>query len=243
MIAIGVIATGVLANEARASDPTPPLASSGWTGCHVGVSAGISAGRQDTIDEPNTNGVADPTGFSWNSPDGSHIKSDGRGFSGGLNAGCDWQSSVGETALVFGGIIDLASLGASGDGISALSSDTHTTFDANWAATLRGRLGVATDSLLLFVTGGVAFADIDVGGYDHDTVPGSGIMDATGGGHTTGWVAGAGGEWKLDDHLTVGLEYLHMKFDGLEAADTVNGVLFDSDIGIDTVRVGLNWRM
>ena len=38
-----------------------------------------------------------------------------------------------------------------------------------------------------------------------------------------GWVAGAGGEWKVNRNWIVGVEYLHMEFDGRSFSATGAG--------------------
>ncbi len=71
--------------------------------------------------------------------------------------------------------------------------------DASWAdlgesdslASIRLRAGIPIDRLLVYGTGGVAFADFE----------------------DSSWVAGAGVEYAITDKLSAGLEYLHYDFD------------------------------
>jgi len=72
--------------------------------------------------------------------------------------------------------------------------------DASWAdlgesdslSSIRLRAGIPIDRLLVYGTGGVAFADFE----------------------DSSWVAGAGVEYAITDKLSAGLEYLHYDFDG-----------------------------
>jgi len=80
----------------------------------------------------------------------------------------------------------------------------------NWLATVRSRLGwAAFDSLLIYGTGGVAFSDWQVN--MHMTSAGVDAVfqsDQT----RTGWTAGAGMEYGIDQHWSAKAEFLYMDF-------------------------------
>jgi outer membrane immunogenic protein len=111
-------------------------------------------------------------------------------FIGGVHIGYNWQSGE----RVFGVEADASF----GDGLDYLAS-------------LRARLGYATDNLLLYVTAGVAFA-----GFDDSTV----VMSYGDNKHSldfsgdseVGAVVGVGGEYKLSSNWSVGLEGLYYFF-------------------------------
>lgn len=109
-----------------------------------------------------------------------------------------------------------------------------------YLASLRARLGVATDRTLLYITGGIAFR----GGEDQDVVGiaagggegGDGFFFGGDGGNgaaggfaieenrrddETGWVAGAGVDHMLSHNVSVGLEGLYYGFDGDDTDITV----------------------
>src|SRR5690606_12028255 len=74
-----------------------------------------------------------------------------------------------------------------------------------WFGTLRGRLGYAADRVLLYVTGGLAYANnsfeftgVDLVGNNFT------ISDST---TKTGYVLGAGVEWAVAGSWTVKAEY------------------------------------
>lgn len=102
--------------------------------------------------------------------------------------------------------------------------------DVNWLASLRGRAGVAFDSVLLYATAGVAGAGIDYTDLDFD--PG-----VTASGTHFGWTAGVGAEVAVSDNMSLKAEYLYYDF----AAQTYDlGTPDDVSFNLHTVKVGLN---
>ena len=59
-----------------------------------------------------------------------------------------------------------------------------------------------------------------------------------------GWTVGGGVEWALIDNWTAKVEYLYVKLDNeTYFANTCgNGLGFDADLDVHTVKVGLNYR-
>ena len=109
--------------------------------------------------------------------------------------------------------------------------------ETDWSASARARFGWVNGHVLLYVTGGAAWTDINV--FAHDTarteffeftgfgVPltnGLGIPPASSLGAISnsnfskvddvrlGWTAGGGGEWAITDMVSVGVEYRHSDF-------------------------------
>ncbi|MDX2307161.1 MAG: hypothetical protein NW216_02875 [Hyphomicrobium sp.] len=142
---------------------------------------------------------------------------------------------------------DISALDASAGARSAIAADTRATFDANWLATLRARLGLRAGGGLWHVTGGVADSEVTTSAFDDASVIGPGIMQISGKGTKSGWVVGGGVEWPFAPNPSVGLEYIHAEFGDVQAngeAATIPGAYptFEGDLDIDIVRVGLNWR-
>lgn len=91
------------------------------------------------------------------------------GFLGGVQVGFNWQAGV----WVFGVEADISFADVNGastlgptlafPGLAPIPGSTYTSnWDMNWFGTVRGRLGfTAANTLLLYVTGGLAYADID----------------------------------------------------------------------------------
>jgi opacity protein-like surface antigen len=251
------IASTVLAaaiSGAKAADlavGTEPAPAWSWTGCYVGANVGYVRGDDDALDAPFTEGPFAGAGFSWNNagPPYETIGSDSSSAIGGGEVGCDYAMPLGGVEVVIGAAADISALGLSGDGTSAIASDTHTSFDVDWAGTIRGRLGVATSpALLIYATGGYAAAGIDVRAFDLSGVPTLGMMDVSGGGTESGWVVGGGGEWRFAENWSMSVEYLHFDFDDIVATGPATFPVgafprFENDITFDTVRVGVKFRM
>lgn len=230
-----------------AADQASATGAASWTGCYLGANAGYARADADATDAPF---LYDPFTDSWLSWNGAGapfetISMDDGGLAGGVEAGCDRQFDLGSTAFVLGGVVDFSLMNLGANGTSAIRSDTHTSFDIDWAASARVRAGVAASDVLVYVTGGYALADVDVRAYDRQA---PNRMDVSGGGTEGGWVAGGGVEWRFQPNWSVGLEYLHYDFGTVTATGAAiepSGAFprFENDVTLDTIRVGLKWRM
>lgn len=124
----------------------------------------------------------------------------------------------------------------------------------SWIGTTRGRLGWAWGNVLLYATGGVAYANTSYA-YAVSNISGGGTTDVAALDSATqlGWTAGGGLEWGFGAWSLKG-EYLHYDL-GIHtltaACSTVIGgctgpapTLFSTHFGEtgDIVRVGLNYR-
>jgi outer membrane immunogenic protein len=83
----------------------------------------------------------------------------------------------------------------------------------NWMASTRLRAGVVWERFLFYGTGGAAFADVSVHGFDQFLGIGptrfqSSSDDAT----VIGWTAGLGAEYAVVKAFSLGLEYRHSDF-------------------------------
>src|SRR6185312_12047858 len=82
-------------------------------------------------------------------------------------------------------------------------------FKSDWLVTLRPRLGYAFDRLLLYATGGLAIANQK---FSQSIVQlntpfvETGAVSRT----STGWTAGAGAEYALDNRWSLKAEYLYV---------------------------------
>jgi outer membrane immunogenic protein len=183
-----------------------------WTGFYLGVSAG-AAHERAAWTVPGI--VTTPT-----SGDGGTIF--------GATVGFNFQRA----SWVFGIEGDWSRTDADVFPIQACGGGCGTGVD--WLATLRGRAGIlVSPTTLLFVTGGIAWADIEsrvVGVSQSETV--------------TGWVAGAGFEVKLDSRWSVKGEYLRVELDdSLACSATTCGVVNNATNNrMDVLRAGLNFK-
>ncbi len=238
------LAALVAAGPARAADLAPtykaaPAATSlSWSGLYFGGDiggvfgggAGISNFFQDDSDPKFANNA------QRQSPSPS-------AFTGGLHAGYNWQFAPAWMLGIEGDWqwtrprysfcrqtdIGSAACSDNGNGFANISSETRS------IGTVRARIGQTFDRLMVYGTGGVAFADIKT------TV-----------GVKTGWAAGGGIEWMFSPNWSVRAEYLHIDLG--KVSNTLNlttdncegsgpcGVTWSRDVRYDTVRAGLSYR-
>jgi outer membrane immunogenic protein len=119
-----------------------------------------------------------------------------------------------------------------------ITQSTNANQSIDWYGTVRGRAGwIATPNLLLFGTGGFAYGRVDdsasyvmtfaglavaptpVGGFSFTCFPGVTCFTGSSSAIRTGWTAGGGAEWLLDQHWSAKIEYQFV------------------DLGTETIRV------
>lgn len=84
-----------------------------------------------------------------------------------------------------------------------------TSFNIDWLATIRGRTGIAFDSTLFYVTGGLAFGHVKNGVDLSDVTVGTGTSFAQNQ-TKVGWTAGVGVEHMLSQHWTARAEFRYV---------------------------------
>lgn len=109
----------------------------------------------------------------------------------GGQLGLDWQSGN----LVLGAEADLAWAGMNADEDHSGDGDV-----VDYLGSARLRAGAALDRFLVYGTGGLGVAGI------------SDPLDDDPGELELGWTAGAGGEYLLNDRMSVGVQYQHYGF-------------------------------
>jgi len=239
-----MLATGALAADLPVKAPPMLAPVYGWTGFYIGVNGGYSWGRANTSIAP----LASPFPTTAFAP--FHQSVDG-GLGGG-QIGYNWQLDpkwvVGLEADIQGtGERSSASLVAVGPRFGAFSSGlpnpfpgpdfnaiatlaTSLSYDLQWFATFRGRVGLlATPDSLLYATGGLALGDFKYSAATTltSTVFGPGSAGTTPTGVVlalpvgaaasssdtrVGWTVGAGIEHKFTPNWSGKLEYLYMDF-------------------------------
>jgi outer membrane immunogenic protein len=121
-----------------------------WAGLYVGVHAGVAWHKAK----------ADTSGTYYGD---QHLADTKAGFIGGGLIGYNLQAGN----IIYGLEADISGLSAKAKDANRVSLEGtpvaryNLESDIDWMATLRGRLGVTTGDLLIFVTGGVAWADIN----------------------------------------------------------------------------------
>jgi outer membrane immunogenic protein len=153
------------------------------------------------------------------------------GLAGGT-VGYNWQTG----ALVFGIEADGAwsnaapSLNVTGAPLGLTFADK---IDA--MGTVRGRIGYAFDQVLVYGTGGYAWADNKVTATNF----GASSSDS----HTlNGWAAGAGVEVMFAPKWSVKAEYLYRRFESQNYTFPAIGVLQVADPHVNSVQVGVNYH-
>lgn len=188
-----IIAFGASAQAADLAAPRMPIAAAvvapvfSWTGFYAGLNVGIGFA--------NTNLGAFALPFA--------LSGSGTGIVAGGQIGYNHQ-------------INNIVLGLEGDlgyfGVSRRAGDANGNFVAwrtTWDASIRGRLGVAIDRTLLYVTGGVAFADMRINGAAGQPIAFFPFSESQ---TRVGWTVGVGVEHAVTQNWTVRAEYLYANY-------------------------------
>ena len=252
----------------------PPPAIYSWSGFYIGanIGGGWSRNNTDGFDGPLFPPVLllppvvaiptiIPAQLGTLASTGNHS-----GVIGGGQIGYNWQVKQ----FVLGVEADAVGTGLRGSSASAMRSfgapivigaPVTQTVAVNfgridWMASFRGRLGIAADRTLFYVTGGAAVAGI--GGSTTTVTDGPGIaipagsFSATNGGSTTRWGATVGGgvEWAFSNNWSVAGEYRHTDFGNRSTVITIpdgfGGVLatgaMNARLTVDQATARLNYR-
>jgi outer membrane immunogenic protein len=234
-----------------------------WTGFYVGgnFGGGWSADPKVTF-TPN-----DP--FSAIPGAGGPISFNTSGPVGGFQAGYNWQLNQ---AWLVGVESDFDFSAIAGQGTSThifagfISLQQAADEKVQWFGTVRGRVGyLATNSLLLYGTGGFAYGRVAESVHYSDLGPvglggspgGSCLVGACYSGASapvsTGWTAGGGAELALMNHWTVKAEYLYVSLGSnnfteanlpsiFVAAPTASITAHFSDTNFHVARAGVNYK-
>jgi outer membrane immunogenic protein len=263
-----VVVTAVLAAGLPAlAEGTPPPA---FGGSYFGVNAGIARGSSDYTTSPGCPPSATDAVFCNAPPDasaanGTAVAASGSGdlssteFTGGIQVGYNWQRGN----FIFGGEGDFGALNlsqsASTTGVFPFPflGTTYALLDrmsTSWLATVRGRLGyTVTPGLLLYATGGVAFADFKFSSSYSDNAIDATFPGGNGFGSKSevraGWVVGGGGEWLLGGPWSIKAEYLYLDFGSMSVAVPISNtpvfaqqMQVKADLSAHVARVGINYH-
>jgi outer membrane immunogenic protein len=229
LLFVGVVAfaaaTQAFAADLPAPAPPPPQAPAtyipvvapayNWGGIYFGANGGYGVGSSKWTN-PN------PT---FGSTGSFHVS----GFLVGPTLGANFQWD----ALVLGieGDLDAAWLdGNTTTGFCLQACETKN----NWLGTARGRIGYASDRVLFYGTGGLAFGNIETGvagGFDNS--------------NKLGWTAGAGIEAAFADNWTARAEYLFVDMQSATCSTTLNcGSPAGDSVTYNTnlIRLGVDYK-
>ncbi|MEP6603080.1 MAG: outer membrane beta-barrel protein [Spartobacteria bacterium] len=267
--------TGLVQSSAKDKNiaVAPMVEEFSWSGPYIGAHVGgvwtdyDFSGYRTTVD---TNIQDDDTGgdplvaFRTPSIDGGSDDS----IIGGGQLGYQWQWGhfVAGVEADFSGMssgsatrFDTTSLGtaedAEDDTISVLR--TMRSADEKWQASARARLGWAQGHILLYATGGAAWAGVTTGTsakittqlfdpangdggifptFDETLVSKQGVRND---GVEVGWTAGAGAEWAFNNVFSVGMEYRHNEFGDVGIGNNHKGAISaeGSHVSLDSDQV------
>lgn len=188
-----------------------------WTGFYAGVHGGYGFGEGSSI---VLGGSVDIDGWFGGGQIGFNVQAPG-------------------TPWVFGLEVD-SSFGKIEGAVTSFFPPVAQTITSriDYAGTARTRFGYAHDRVLFYATGGIAWANAEVGVAL--SVPWGAVSFADRTMHV-GFAAGAGVEWALADGWTMKAEYLYLDFSSETYFPDIAGGI-DAAFDAHTVRVGLNYR-
>jgi len=177
---------------------------------------------------------------------GDPYEFDTEGFIGGAEIGYDWRWNhfvIGAAAQV--GYLDLR--GSIQDPNSLPTGAPTTYFNAHLYGELTGRVGFAWNRVFPYVRGGVAFLDATGGTLDScgRSFCGPTTIDASSDELLTGWILGAGLEFKVLEHWAAGLEYKYINFEEMHVSGiSVPTAEYSQELDVDShsVRATLKYK-
>ncbi len=208
-----------------------------WTGFYAGINGGYSFGASNNIIvQNNTDTTQADIGQFYHDA----------GFGGG-QIGYNWAGFSSGNQVVFGIETDIQGSGING-GFNRDDLNYHSTptpFSANQSidffGTLRGRLGYGVGNALFYVTGGLAYTNVNT------SVNVNNRFDYLSSNQTeVGWVFGGGVEYLFASCWSVKVEYQYIDLgdqmvygtDGLGRIDQVS-----VNNNFSTVRAGINYHI
>jgi outer membrane immunogenic protein len=262
--AISAAALATLTFSAQAADLGRPVAvpeaivvapAPSWTGFYLGATAGGTFGTAGRT----TSTVFDPTGYfaatSVPAVAAAGLQSSSTsGFTGGATAGYNlqWGNVVGglETDFQYFGQNGNRTTTAAYPCCAPATFSLQSRASTNWLWTLRPRIGVlATPSLLVYATGGLALTNLQSSFQFSDTfgAQASGSLSST----RAGYTIGLGAEYAIASNWTVKVEYLYFNFGRATSTSTnlstpaatfpANTFTQSANLNSNMVRLGINY--
>jgi outer membrane immunogenic protein len=175
----------------------------------------------------------------------------GAGFIGGVQAGYNYQF-LPRWLVGIEGDFDGATFSSdqSTAPLTLPGSSASMSQNVDWLASIRGRVGYLwTPTILLYGTGGAAWADVNYSGSATVQASPSVTAATSFSSVRSGWIAGAGAEYMWSPQWLLRAEYLFYSFNGttasasLSPAVTSTPVVFAWDrLAISVIRIGASYR-
>jgi outer membrane immunogenic protein len=246
LTAAAIAASTLAVGAANAADiprgaPPPPVVQAlpifTWTGLYVGLNGGyvFETGKSTITGTPGLLGTGLTPGPQ---------KTLGDGYTIGVQAGYNYQ--IGAFVAGLEADVNYVDLGKT---IVSTTGGLTTTLTQNtsYLATLRGRLGVAFDRVMIYGTGGLAMGNH----YAATSLTGlGGGWDGTKSEVKFGYAVGAGLEYAITNNWSAKLEYIYYDLGKHDfASPQVSGAIIPGVSGTtkaenkgNIVRAGLNYR-
>ena len=208
LIALGMAPAGAADLGARpyTKAPAAAIAINNWTGFYIGAMGGYAQENSSDLGRLSGGFAGGTAGYNWQN--GNLVF--------GLEADAAW-ADVGATVGILPGLVSV------NDTIRSMG-------------TVRGRLGYAFDQVLLYGTGGYAWADNRITA----TALGASISDSQ---VHSGWTVGAGVEVMFAPKWSVKAEYLYRSFQGeTYFSGIVPGGVNSGTLNLNSVQVGVNYH-
>jgi outer membrane immunogenic protein len=253
-LAVSVLAISAVSASAADMAPAPVYTKApavvvppvyNWTGFYVGLNAGGAWGSDPVTFNPLF--IDAPVGLpAFAAANGSPTLHPS-GFTGGGQAGYNWQAS--NWVVGIEADFNYARLSSSLNSGQLNFPETapfsfQTSATSNWMATVRPRVGYAFDRALIYVTGGLAVADIN---FAQSITFAEGVETAGDASSTrAGWTVGGGFEYAFAQRWSAKLEYLHSDFGNIGFVpsfqnDPIISSKSNAAFRTDVVRAGINY--
>lgn len=262
-LAVLALAAGGAANAAdlpmKAAPLPPPVPVFSWTGFYIGAHVGGHWGEDKLAAEPLnpavfggpagtaeflaiTSGKLKPQGFTGGGQIGYNWQVNNWVL--GLEADAAWLDGKASRSVLFTGAVNINP----GD---IMTNETS----ARWLSTVRGRVGMTFDRLLVYATGGVAFGEVKT--TDTFCVAGCpavpDVFSAVSASTTrVGWTAGAGLEYALGSNWSIKAEYLYVDLGSFDTTIPACALCVAQNLASEVVvhhkytdniaRFGVNYR-
>jgi outer membrane immunogenic protein len=238
LAAFAILLTAGFAQAADLPRPNPnygpaPVAFTDWTGFYIGgnVGGGWANARTD---------------FGAGGADFASATNNLTGVLGGAQLGYNWQTGpvvLGiETDFQFTGMKGTLQAPTCPAAVCGVTTNASYSQKLPWFGTVRGRLGYARDSWLIYGTGGYAYARLET---DASASAGATSADLSQAETRSGWAVGGGIELAFARNWTARMEYLYIDLGRTNATLAIPGIATigeDSRVTQNLVRLGANYR-
>jgi outer membrane immunogenic protein len=224
--------------------PVPaPIPYAGWQGWYIGGAIGANRVNTTATTTFNSNSTSNTACQGGDEDAMASCATAATGFTGGVQVGYDWQSRY----FVYGVVADWTwSTAKHTVTLTGATSAPFQTAKIDWFATFRGRMGLAVDDTMVYMTGGLALGHLKSStGCTSPCYSGANFTNALNK-TKVGWVAGVGAEHKFNQNWSVFGEFLYYDFGHASATGqtVANGNVYSTEFTHEMFqgKLGLNYR-